>query len=183
MRRVYFTAATHFGHLFALTNRRRPFPSLEAMDAFLIARWNETGGADDEVYHLGDFAHAGHTALAAVTPIPETLALAAAVHRKARVAVLTNNNLMVKRSLDALFPELRPIFGEDFYVSAEFGARKPEPDVYLACLSRLGTAPNAALFTDDSPRNVAGAERAGLRSRLYRSSAELEQALKREALL
>ncbi len=66
MRRVYFTADTHFGHLFALTNRRRPFPSLEAMDAFLIARWNETVGADDEVYHLGDVAHAGHTALADV---------------------------------------------------------------------------------------------------------------------
>ncbi len=81
----------------------------------------------------------------------ETLALAAAVRRKARVAVLTNNNLLVKRSVDAVFPELRPIFGEDFYVSAEFGARKPEPDVYLACLFRLGAAPNAALFIDDSP--------------------------------
>ncbi len=113
----------------------------------------------------------------------ETLALAAAVRRKARVAVLTNNNLLVKRSVDAVFPELRPIFGEDFYVSAEFGARKPEPDVYLACLFRLGAAPNAALFIDDSARNVDGAERAGLHTHLYRSSAELEQALKREALL
>jgi glucose-1-phosphatase len=120
---------------------------------------------------------------AAVTPIPESLALAAALHRRARVAVLTNNNLMVKRSVDAVFPELRPIFGVDFYVSAEFGARKPEPDVYLACLSRLGAGPSAALFIDDSPKNVAGAERAGLRTHLYRSSAELEHALKREALL
>ena len=60
MRKIYFTADTHFGHMFALAKRRRPFPSLEAMDAFLIARWNETVGADDEVYHLGDFAHGEH---------------------------------------------------------------------------------------------------------------------------
>ena len=53
---------------------------------------------------------------AAVTPIPETLALASSVGRRARIAVLTNNNLMVKRAVDAIFPQLRPIFGEDFFV-------------------------------------------------------------------
>jgi HAD superfamily hydrolase (TIGR01509 family) len=68
-------------------------------------------------------------------------------------------------------------------VSAESGARKPEPDVYLACLSRLDAEPKAALFIDDSARNVAGASRAGPRTHLYRSSAGLEQALKREGLL
>ncbi len=66
MRKMYFTSDTHFGHMFALTKRKRPFASLEAMDEMLIARWNETVGADDEVYHLGDVAHAGHTALAEV---------------------------------------------------------------------------------------------------------------------
>ncbi len=53
---------------------------------------------------------------AAVTPIPETLALAASVRRRARVAVLTNNNTLVKRVVDRVFPELRPIFGGDFFV-------------------------------------------------------------------
>jgi glucose-1-phosphatase len=120
---------------------------------------------------------------AAVTPIPETLALAAAVRSKARVAVLTNNNLMVKRGVEAVFPELRPIFGEDFYVSAEFGARKPEPGVYLACLSRLGAAPNAALFIDDSAKNVSGEEAARLRTHLFQTATELEQALRDEGLL
>jgi glucose-1-phosphatase len=74
---------------------------------------------------------------AAVTPIRKTLALAALVRRRARVAVLTNNNLLVKRAMDTVFPELRPIFGRDFFVSAEFHARKPEPEAYLRCLARV----------------------------------------------
>ena len=120
---------------------------------------------------------------AAVTPIPETLALAALVGQNARVAVLTNNNLLVKRSVGAVFPELLPIFGENFFVSAEFHARKPQPEVYLACVSRLGAEPHATLFIDDSDRNVSGAERAGLRTHLYRTPSELRKTLQEERLL
>ncbi len=67
---------------------------------------------------------------AAVTPMPDTLALAAALAERAQVAVLTNNNLLVKRALDVVFPELCPIFGANVFVSAEFGVRKPEPEAF-----------------------------------------------------
>lgn len=120
---------------------------------------------------------------AAVRPIAETLALAASVRRQARVAVLTNNNLLVKRAADTVFPKLRPIFGRDFYVSAEFHARKPEPEAYLRCLARVGAAAEATLFVDDSAKNVAGAERAGLRTHHYRSPDGLARALSAEGLL
>jgi glucose-1-phosphatase len=106
---------------------------------------------------------------AAVMPIEETLRLAASVRRQARVAVLTKNNLLVKRAADTVFPELRPIFGRDFFVSAESHAREPEPQAYLRCLARFGAAADATLSVDDSVKNVAGAERAGLRAHLYRS--------------
>jgi HAD superfamily hydrolase (TIGR01509 family) len=99
---------------------------------------------------------------AALTPLRDALELAAALGRRASVAVFTNNNLLVAREIDAIFPELRPIFGRNIFVSAEFRARKPDPEVYRRCLARLGAAPEAALFVDDSSRNVAGAERAGL---------------------
>src|SRR5271157_5497146 len=39
---------------------------------------------------------------AAVAPIPEQLALAASIAGRSRIAVLTNNNLMVKRAVDAV---------------------------------------------------------------------------------
>jgi calcineurin-like phosphoesterase family protein len=53
---IFFTADTHFGHAGALALYRRPFTSVEDMNAAMIARWNETIGPDDEVWHLGDFA-------------------------------------------------------------------------------------------------------------------------------
>jgi HAD superfamily hydrolase (TIGR01509 family) len=120
---------------------------------------------------------------AAVTPIDETLTLAASVRRQARVAVLTNNNLLVKRAVNTVFPEPRPIFGRNFFVSAEFHARKPEPEAYLRCLARVGAAADVTLFVDDSVKNVSGAERAGLRAHLYRSPEGLERVLSAEGLL
>jgi calcineurin-like phosphoesterase family protein len=53
---VWFTADTHFGHAGALALYRRPFASVAAMNAAMVARWNEVVRPDDEVWHLGDFA-------------------------------------------------------------------------------------------------------------------------------
>lgn len=113
----------------------------------------------------------------AVTPMPDTLALAAAAAERVKVGVLTNNNLLVKRAVDSVFPALRPIFGSDVFVSAEFHARKPQPAAYLGSLARLGAAAGATLFVDDSARNVEGAERAGLVGHLFRDPAALATAL------
>ncbi|TJV03846.1 MAG: metallophosphoesterase [Mesorhizobium sp.] len=38
---------------------RRPFGSLAEHDEAVIARWNETVGPEDEIWHLGDFARHG----------------------------------------------------------------------------------------------------------------------------
>jgi calcineurin-like phosphoesterase family protein len=53
---TFFTSDTHFGHAGALWLYKRPFTSVPEMDAAMIARWNETVGPEDEVWHLGDFA-------------------------------------------------------------------------------------------------------------------------------
>jgi calcineurin-like phosphoesterase family protein len=53
---IFFTADSHFGHAGALALYRRPFASVEDMNRAMIARWNETVGPQDEVWHLGDFA-------------------------------------------------------------------------------------------------------------------------------
>lgn len=53
---VWFTADTHFGHAGALALYRRPFASVADMNAVMMARWNETVGPTDDVWHLGDFA-------------------------------------------------------------------------------------------------------------------------------
>jgi calcineurin-like phosphoesterase family protein len=53
---IFFTADTHWGHGGALGLYRRPFPSVTAMDAAMVANWQAVVGEDDEVWHLGDFA-------------------------------------------------------------------------------------------------------------------------------
>ena len=114
------------------------------------------GGAMDADGYLANFGERLGFALSedawaealrlAVTPIPETLALAAAAAERVKVSVLTNNNLLVKRAVDSVFPALRPIFGSNVFVSAEFRARKPEAAAYLGSLARLGAAAEQTLF-------------------------------------
>lgn len=53
---TFFTADTHFGDPHILQQRGRSFVDLEAHDEGLVARWNETVGPDDDLWHLGDFA-------------------------------------------------------------------------------------------------------------------------------
>ncbi|MCI4665936.1 MAG: metallophosphoesterase family protein [Neomegalonema sp.] len=56
---VFFTADTHFGHGAIIKHGKRPFRSVEEMDAALIERWNARVGAEDRIYHLGDFCFKG----------------------------------------------------------------------------------------------------------------------------
>ncbi|HEX2019946.1 MAG TPA: metallophosphoesterase [Aurantimonas sp.] len=53
---MFFTADTHFNDPRILRIDRRPFPDLVTHDEALVARWNETVGKSDVVWHLGDFA-------------------------------------------------------------------------------------------------------------------------------
>ncbi|MFP3546662.1 hydrolase [Rhizobium sp. SIMBA_035] len=51
---IFFTGDTHFGDPRVLRLDRRPFQNMAEHDATLIRNWNETVGADDKVWHLGD---------------------------------------------------------------------------------------------------------------------------------
>jgi HAD superfamily hydrolase (TIGR01509 family) len=140
-------------------------------------------GAMDAAAYLRAFGrHLGHRLTAdawtdalraGLTPIPPMLALAARLAARAKLAVLTNNNLLVRDRMDQLYPALRPIFGAAICVSSEFGIRKPEPEVYRRCLARLGVAADASLFIDDNAANVAGAEQAGLHGHHHTDEATL----------
>jgi putative hydrolase of the HAD superfamily len=121
--------------------------------------------------------------LAAVTPIADTLALLPRLRPEVRCAVLTNNNLLVRRHFSTLYPEVAALVGDRACVSAEFGARKPDPDAYRRCLVRLGVAPAATLFVDDSSANVAGARQAGLDGYDYTDSPALTAELGARGLL
>jgi calcineurin-like phosphoesterase family protein len=50
---IYFTSDIHFGHYLPALNR--PFTG-QAMDEYIIDRWNSTVSNKDEVWVLGDFS-------------------------------------------------------------------------------------------------------------------------------
>lgn len=115
------------------------------------------------------------------TPMPETLAIMAEL--RCKIAVLTNNHTLVRDHLDELFPEVFALCGEQSYVSAQFGAAKPAPEVYLKCVAAAGATPAETLFIDDSKSNVAGAESAGLAGHVFTTAAALRAELGRYGLL
>lgn len=61
---LFFTSDTHFGHR-AMVERRQ-FPSAEAMDEELIARWNAVVPKNGTVYHLGDVSFRADAATRAI---------------------------------------------------------------------------------------------------------------------
>jgi putative hydrolase of the HAD superfamily len=76
-----------------------------------------------------------------------------------RTAILTNNVAEWAEVWKSSIPV------EDFDVvidSSDVGLRKPDEAIFLLTCERLGVAPEAAVFLDDSPGHVAAAQRAGL---------------------
>lgn len=52
----WFTSDTHFGHANIIKYCKRPFADSVEMNEAIIENWNNVVGANDLVYHLGDFA-------------------------------------------------------------------------------------------------------------------------------
>jgi len=99
--------------------------------------------------------------------------------RGVRLALLTNN----VREWEPLWRAKLPV-DELFEVvvdSAFVGMRKPDPAIYRLTLERLGLAPEACVFVDDTDVNVTAARELGMRAVQFRSTdqaiAEIELAL------
>lgn len=120
---------------------------------------------------------------AAMSPIEGSVALAHAVARNARVAILTNNGLMVRDHLRVLCPALSPLFDGRVFCSAEFGVGKPDPAVFLRSAERLGLSPAEILFIDDKAANVEAARRVGMDALHYGGPQALRVSLRERGLL
>ncbi|WP_295572498.1 HAD-IA family hydrolase [uncultured Stenotrophomonas sp.] len=99
------------------------------------------------------------------------------------MAVLTNNGALMKQAMPTLLPEVFPALQNRVYCSADFGLRKPAPEVFLRTLEALGAAPARTLFVDDLFANVRGARAAGLHAETVRDGRGLGKVLKRYAIL
>lgn len=120
---------------------------------------------------------------AAMTPRPALVEIVAALSTRCRLAVLTNNGLMVRDHFASLCPPFAAHFAGAVHCSAMYGIAKPDPAVFTHCAEALGVAPSRVLFIDDKAANAAGAIRAGMSGHHYRNIAGLRSALAAHHLL
>ena len=120
---------------------------------------------------------------AAMSPIEGSVALAHAVACNARVAILTNNGLMVRDHLHVLCPALSPLFDGRVFCSAEFGVGKPEPAIFLRSAERLGLPPAEILFIDDKAANAEAARAVGMDALHYGGPQAFRVSLQARGLL
>jgi putative hydrolase of the HAD superfamily len=113
-------------------------------------------------------------------PNEELFAFMRTLHgRGYRMAILTNN----VREWEPLWRSMLPIDELfELVVDSGFeGVRKPDPRIYEVTLDRLGVAPEATLFLDDTEVNCEAARALGMHAVCFRANAqaidEIEQLL------
>jgi len=74
------------------------------------------------------------------------------------------------------FPDI--LFFDDYVLSYEVKALKPDPRIYREAINRAGAPPASCVFVDDLEENIAGAEALGLKAILYKPDTDLEKEIR-----
>lgn len=96
------------------------------------------------------------------------------LRKRVKTALLSNAGTRLRQTLRE--EGIEDAFDE-VIISAEVGVMKPDPEIYRLALDRLSVEPSEAVFVDDSPANVEGANRAGLVGIQFTTSEALMQRL------
>ena len=131
---------------------------------YWMARTREVGRLVGEDWdRMETFVQRARGADVAAVIRPEAIAaIHAAKAAGCRLAILSNE---LDLFYGADFRARLPLIGQfDAVVDATYThILKPDARAYLACAEQLGLAPHACVFVDDQARNVAGAQRVGMR--------------------
>lgn len=106
--------------------------------------------------------------------LPESLI--AKLRRNYRTVIVSNTN-------EIHFDMLRKTYGiigqfDDYVLSYQIGAMKPNPAFYQAAIASAGCDPERCIFIDDLEENVAGARAAGMDGIRFLDREQLEAELK-----
>ncbi|MEZ4516399.1 MAG: HAD family phosphatase [Chloroflexota bacterium] len=99
------------------------------------------------------------------------------LHPKYQTAIISNATDGLMNSLENIYP-----IADDFDLivgSAYERVMKPAPEIYRRTLERLGRNPSEAVFIDDAPANITGAEFVGLNAIQFTPTMDLRSALEK----
>ena len=164
--------------LAAATIRKRLFDSgySTACDA---GRFDAAGAHREAERLLGfrlGYERFAHLWVSAFEPNAAVLDVVRQLRGRCAIALLTNNSVLVKTTLNELYPEVMTLFRPQVF-SADIGRLKPHPKTYLGVADMLGAAPADIVVIDDAAKNVAGAAALGFETIHYHAPAELRAAL------
>jgi epoxide hydrolase-like predicted phosphatase len=109
----------------------------------------------------------------------EVFAVAAGLHARGyKTAVCSNTEAP---SVTFFHEKNYPMFDAAVF-SCQEGVSKPDPKIYGTVLDRLDARPGMALFIDDSPENIKGAEMAGMLGLLFQDLSQLRRQCRALAL-
>jgi 2-haloacid dehalogenase len=82
------------------------------------------------------------------------------------------------------YPVTRPLFPfldelDGIFISGEAGVGKPDPAIFRLFLERFGLEPGQIVFIDDSPANVAAAQRLGIEAIRFEDAGQTRRDLVR----
>jgi len=68
---------------------------------------------------------------------------------------------------------------DEIVISSEVGLLKPDADIFMLMLERLGVSADEAVFVDDRVKNINGAKKVGLRTVYYKDREQTIKELER----
>lgn len=111
----------------------------------------------------------------------ELVALIRSLRPRYQTAIISNFMDDLRRSLHEEYP-IADAF-DLIVISAEEKVMKPDPLIFQRTIERLGRRPEECVFVDDFLHNVEGARALGMHAIHYREGVDMEQELRKLAVL
>jgi HAD superfamily hydrolase (TIGR01509 family) len=115
-------------------------------------------------------------------PDADVLALIDRVRRVAQTAMLSNNGPLVHSMVVELLPAVAARF-DQLCFSYQVQTLKPDPQVFVRTLARLGVQPEQSVFIDDTLGHVEGARAVGMDALHFVSADALAEQLQDRGLM
>lgn len=101
--------------------------------------------------------------------------------KKYRLVALTNTNSVHARVWPYKYAETLKHF-EKIFSSHEMRTSKPKKEAYAMVLAYLHVLPSEAIFLDDTSANITGAEQAGIKGIIVKSSSQMISDLHKDGI-